>query len=88
VIVIGLDQETGEIVAGPEVNSRGFVFMDESEYLIEEVKQKILERLENHADVADKDYSAVAHDLRTTIGKLLFKRTQRKPMILPIIMEV
>jgi ribonuclease J len=88
VIVVGLDQETGEIVAGPEVNSRGFVFMDESEYLIEEVKQKILERLENRADTADNDFSAVAQDLRANVGKLLFKRTQRKPMILPVIMEV
>ena len=88
VIVLGLDHETGEIVAGPEVNSRGFVFMDESEYLIEEVKQKILERLENLADTADNDYSSVAQDLRAQVGKLLFKRTQRKPMILPVIMEV
>jgi ribonuclease J len=88
IIVVGLDQETGEIVAGPEVNSRGFVFMDESEYLIEEVKQKILERLENLDNTADNDFSSISQDLRQHVGKLLFKRTQRKPMILPVILEV
>jgi ribonuclease J len=88
VLVIGLDKETGEIVVGPEVISRGFVFMDESEYLIEEVKQKIIEHLDDLPEDSEPDYSITSHDLRNVVGKLLFKRTQRRPMILPIILEV
>lgn len=88
VLVIGLDKETGEIVVGPEVISRGFVFMDESEYLIEEVKQKIIEHLDDLPEDSEPDYSVTSHDLRNVVGKLLFKRTQRRPMILPIILEV
>jgi ribonuclease J len=88
VIVIGVDKETGEVVVGPEVISRGFVFMDESEYLIEEVKQKIIERLDSLSEESEPDDSVISHDLRNVVGKLLFKRTQRRPMILPIILEV
>lgn len=88
VLVVGLDKETAEVVVGPEVISRGFVFMDESEYLIEEVKQKIIEHLDEMPEDAEPDYGVTSHDLRNVVGKLLFKRTQRRPMILPIILEV
>lgn len=88
VLVVGLDKETAEIVVGPEVISRGFVFMDESEYLIEEVKQKIIEHLDGLPEDSEPDYGVTSHDLRNVVGKLLFKRTQRRPMILPIILEV
>ncbi|HEX5322547.1 MAG TPA: ribonuclease J, partial [Capsulimonadaceae bacterium] len=88
VLVVGLDKETAEVVVGPEVISRGFVFMDESEYLIEEVKQKMIEHLDGLPEDSEPDYSVTSQDLRNVVGKLLFKRTQRRPMILPIILEV
>jgi ribonuclease J len=88
VLVIGLDVETGEMVIGPEVISRGFVYMDESEYLMTEIKERITEYFGERADGVEIDHSVTSGDLRTVIGKLLYKRTQRRPMILPIIMEV
>jgi ribonuclease J len=88
VIVIGLDKENGELVTGPEVISRGFVFMDESDYLVEEIKQSCIEHLDTHPVGIEHDWGTVSHDLRLTIGKMLYKKTQRRPMILPIIMEV
>jgi len=87
VIVVGLDRETSEVVTGPDVVSRGFVFMDESEYLMEEIKQKVIENLDALEQV-EPDIPAISANLRNAVSKMLYKKIQRRPMIMPVIMEV
>jgi ribonuclease J len=87
VIVVAISEDTGEIVNGPEVVSRGFVYMDQSEDLVEEIKKVIREKIAN-LPAEEEDWLVVQQDLRDAVGKFLFKRTQRRPMILPIILDV
>ncbi len=87
VIVIGLDGENSELVVGPEITSRGFVFMDESELLIEEIKQKVNEVLGDLEEV-EPDIPAISTNLRNAISKMLYKKTSRRPLIMPVILEV
>jgi ribonuclease J len=88
VLVVGMDIETGELIVGPEVISRGFVYMDESEHLVNEIKEKITEYFDDRPTGVEIDHSVTSGDIRNLIGKLLYKRTHRRPMILPIILEV
>ena len=87
VLVVGVSQETGEIVSGPEVISRGFVYMDESVELVEQIKQVIIEKIKN-LPAEDNDFMVVQQDLRDAVGKFLYKKTQRRPMILPILLDL
>ena len=87
VLVVGISQETGEIVSGPEVISRGFVYMDKSEELVEQIKQVIIEKIKNLPE-EDNDWLVVQQDLRDAVGKFLYKKTARRPMILPILLDL
>ncbi len=87
VLVVGISQETGEIVSGPEVISRGFVYMDQSVELVEQIKQVIIEKIKNLPD-EDNDWMVVQQDLRDAVGKFITKKTQRRPMILPILLDL
>ncbi|MDQ2800773.1 MAG: ribonuclease J, partial [Armatimonadota bacterium] len=87
VLVVGISQETGEIVSGPEVISRGFVYMDQSEELVEQIKQVITDKIKNLPE-EDNDWMVVQQDLRDAVGKFLYKKTARRPMILPILLDL
>ena len=87
VLVVGISQETGEIVSGPEVISRGFVYMDKSEELVEQIKQVIVDKIKNLPE-EDNDWMVVQQDLRDAVGKFLYKKTARRPMILPILLDL
>lgn len=86
VLVVGLNAETGEILSGPEVISRGFVYMDESVELVDQIKQIITDKIKNLPE-HDNDFLVVQQDLRDLVGKFLYKKTQRRPMILPILLD-
>ena len=87
VLVVGISQETGEIVSGPEVISRGFVYMDQSEELVEEIKQVIITKIKNLPE-EDNDWMVVQQDLRDAVSKFLYKKTARRPLILPILLDL
>lgn len=87
VLIVGVSSETGEIVTGPEVISRGFVYMDESVELVEEIKKIISDKIKN-LPAEDNDIMVVEHDLRSAVGRFIDKKTQRRPMILPILLEL
>ena len=87
VLVVGISQETGEIVSGPEVISRGFVYMDQSEELVEEIKQVIVNKIKNLPE-EDNDWMVVQQDLRDAVSKFLYKKTARRPLILPILLDL
>jgi len=88
VVVVTLGKTTGAILSGPDIISRGFVYVRESEVLLEEASslvEKTLSRL-----MADhvSEWSSLKTAVRDTLGRFLYERTRRRPMILPIIMEV
>jgi len=87
VLVVAINEETGEIVSGPEVISRGFVYMDQSEELVEDIKKVIVDKLISLPD-DDSDWLVVQQDVRDAVSKFLYKKTARRPMILPIILDV
>ena len=88
VIVLTMDSSTGEIVAGPDVISRGFVYVRESENLMEEVKSVIRQSLRKCEEKHIKDWSSIKSILKEELKEYIFQRTKRNPMLLPIIMEV
>jgi ribonuclease J len=82
VVVVALDEATGELIEGPDIVSRGFVYMRDAEDLIEEAKHLVIEALSNgHRDTA----SSLIHD---ALAELLHQRTRRHPMIFPVVLEV
>ena len=88
IIVVGVDRTTGSVVAGPDVISRGFVYMEEAEELVEEAKKVALETIEGLTMDAATEWSTVKSDLRSALAKLLYSRTRRRPMVVPVIMEI
>ena len=88
IVVATIDSKTGELLSGPDVVSRGFVYVRESEELIEDackVAQRILEDCAAHNV---HDWSSIKLKLRDEVSHLMYERTKRSPMILPILMEV
>ena len=88
VIVMTMDSSTGEIVAGPDVISRGFVYVKESENLMDEVKKFIREEVQMLENKGVRDWSTIKSTLKDHIRDYIFQRTKRNPMILPIIMSL
>ncbi|MDD2555275.1 MAG: ribonuclease J [Syntrophaceticus sp.] len=88
VVVLTLDQNSGEIVAGPDIISRGFVYVRESEDLLEEARKRINATLKVCELHQTTEWGAIKSCVRETVGKFFYERTGRRPMILPIIMDV
>lgn len=88
VIVITMDSSTGEVVAGPDVISRGFVYVRESENLMEDVKSVIRDEIEKCEQKHIKEWSIIKSNLKDNLRDYIYQKTKRNPMILPIIMEV
>lgn len=87
VVVCTIDRESGQVVSGPDVVSRGFVYVRESEELMEEIRRLVDSILENSRGDY-RDWGMLKTRIRDGLSRLLFERTRRSPMILPIIMEV
>jgi ribonuclease J len=88
IAVITMDRENGQVLAGPDIISRGFVYVRESEALMEEVRIKVKEALEKCQTQGNNDWSFMKSQIRETLSRFLYERTKRRPMILPIITEV
>ena len=87
VVVCTIDRGSGQVVSGPDVVSRGFVYVRESEELMEEIRRLVDSILENSRGDY-RDWGMLKTRIRDGLSRLLFERTRRSPMILPIIMEV
>ncbi len=88
VVVITIDGETGSVIAGPDIISRGFVYVRESEQLMDEIKDVARKALEKCEEKKKNDWAAKKASIREELRDYLYEKTKRKPMILPIIMEV
>ena len=88
IVVLTLEKRTNQLLAGPDIVSRGFVYVRESEDLMEEARRVLCETLDKCLASRNADWSKIKLVIRDTMSDFLWKRTKRRPMILPIIMDV
>jgi len=88
VVVITTEKESGAIIAGPDIISRGFVYVRESEDLIDKVREITKSTIEKCESKRKNDWSAKKSTIKDELRDYLYEKTKRKPMILPIIMEI
>ena len=88
IVVLTLEKYTNQLLAGPDIISRGFVYVRESEDLMEEAGQVVDEAVQNCLDDNVNDWGKIKHVIRDSLSDFLWKKMKRSPMILPIIMEV
>jgi ribonuclease J len=88
VIALTIDRTTGLIVAGPEIVSRGFVYMKEADALMEEVKTAVRDALAARREPEAFDRELVGAMVRSAARRFINQRFQRKPVVLPVILEV
>ncbi|MEN6391391.1 MAG: ribonuclease J, partial [Syntrophomonas sp.] len=88
IVVVTLNKEAGEVVAGPDIVTRGFVYVRESEKLIDEAKEKVKDALDNCTKRGVTEWAVIKAHVRDRLSKYLYDMTGRRPMIMPIIMEV
>ncbi|MBP8599342.1 MAG: ribonuclease J [Selenomonas sp.] len=88
IVVVTMDKASNRVVSGPDIVSRGFVYVRESEALMDEAKARVEQALERCEDENVKEWAAIKSNVRDALGRYLFEKTRRRPMILPIIMEI
>lgn len=88
IVVLGIDKANNEITAGPDIVSRGFVYVREAEILMDEAKERVQAALDKCEENNSREWSAIKSAIRDALGRFLFEKTRRRPMILPIILEV
>jgi ribonuclease J len=89
-VVVSIDRATGELVAGPDVVSRGFVYMRQSDDLIDATKNVVRDALtrRNGAGQTETDSAFISRKIKDVVSEYLYGQTKRRPMVLPVVMEV
>ena len=87
IVVMTLEGGTGQLLAGPDIVSRGFVYVRESEDLMEEINRTAIEAVETCLEKRVRDWTVIKSEIKDQLSDFVWKRTQRRPMILPVIME-
>ena len=88
IVVVTMNKQTHRVVSGPDIVSRGFVYVRESEALMDEATARVQQALDRCEDEKVKEWAAIKSNVRDALGRYLFEKTRRRPMILQIIMEV
>lgn len=88
VVVVTIDSQTGELIGGPDIVNRGFVYEEASQDILDEARDRVIAAIGETADAQVTDPSALQQDIRRTLGRYFNEVTQRKPVILPVVMEV
>lgn len=88
IVIVTMNKQTHRVVSGPDIVSRGFVYVRESEALMDEATARVQQALDRCEDEKVKEWAAIKSNVRDALGRYLFEKTRRRPMILPIIMEV
>ncbi|WP_409573913.1 ribonuclease J [Kouleothrix sp.] len=89
-VVVSIDRTTGELVAGPDVVSRGFVYMRQSDDLIEATKGAVRDALSGHTGdgTTETDSMFIHRKIKDAVSEFLYSQTRRRPMVIPVVMEV
>ena len=88
IVVMALDQYTGALASGPDIVSRGFVYVKESDELMENMRVVVNDAVDNCLDRGITDWGKLKGTIKDSLSDYIWKKTKRRPMILPIIMEV
>ena len=88
VICVNLSSQDGSVISGPDIITRGFIYVKESEELLEELREVAMEAIERCGRKRVRDWTAIKSAIKNDISGYLYKTTKRNPMILPVIMEI
>jgi ribonuclease J len=88
VVILAVDRQTRQLTGGPDIVSRGFVHMDESEDVVEECKAIAREAFESMASESREESTEVEEEVRRALRRFIKRRFARRPMVLPVVMEV
>lgn len=88
IVAASIDKKTGNIIAGPDIVSRGFVYVKESETLMHEAKEVAMKVLSECSVKSVREWGFIKPQLKDALGSFIFQKTKRSPMILPVIMEI
>jgi ribonuclease J len=88
IVVVTVSSDDGAIVADPEVIFRGVAFLDQADKLVEELKDMVEDSLEDAAEAGTRESDLIQEDLHDSIGKFVWQRLRRRPMILPVVIQV
>ena len=88
IVVLALDSYSNTLVSGPDIVSRGFVYVKESDELMEEARELMVKTVDNCLDRGISDWGKIKNSIKDSLGDYVWKKTKRRPMILPIILEV
>ena len=88
IVVMGVDHELGEVVTGPDIISRGFVYMRDSDELVDGARAAARKAIDEYGQIDSSDWSRIKNDVRDSVQKYIYEKLKRKPMILPIIVEI
>lgn len=88
IVVLTVDKETGQPIAGPDIVSRGFVYMRDAEELMDSARERVVESLYDHLDNQGAEWPFVKDKIKAILSEFLYQKTRRRPMILPVVVEV
>ena len=88
IVVMTLESGSGQVLAGPDIVSRGFVYVRNSESLMDEAKTVLDAVMEKCMDRNITDWGKIKNEIKDSLGEFVWRETKRRPMIMPIIMEV
>jgi ribonuclease J len=88
IAILAVSRKTGHVVSGPELVSRGFVYVRDSDAMMTEARKRIETALESCIPQTSQDWGVIKTKVRDVMGKFLYEKTKRRPMILPIVLEV
>jgi len=88
IVVVTISNDDGTVVADPEVIFRGVAFLEEADALVEELSDLVEDQLEDAAEKGTRESHLIEEDLHDSVGKFVFQRLKRRPMILPVVIEV
>ena len=87
-IIVAIEKESRSIVSGPDIVTRGFIYVRESEELVNQIKEISYDSIQNSIDKNIFKWSEIKNNIRNDVGSFIYSKTKRKPIIVPIIMEV
>jgi ribonuclease J len=88
IVIVSVDKDTGKIVSGPDLISRGFVHQQTSEELLDSARQHILDTINGKAGRGSTEWQVIKSSVRDSLSKFLYEQMHRRPMIIPIVVEV
>ena len=88
VVIVTIDSKTGKLVQNPDIISRGFVFLKENKTLIEDLRHKVKKMVIDSNPLVWSDTNHIRNNIRDKVGQFLFSKTEKRPMVLPVVIEV